>query len=685
MALELLELVRRGRFAEADTKLRELRRGDDSVGLQVMFAEVLNRVGKPLEASRLARLTLRQERLQASVESRCLTVMGNVALEQGHAEESVRHLQSSVAVAKQGNCTEQLCWAELRLLISVLEVSPSEAVAGVLRDVRKHVSQLGDPFASAALHVFVSEVEAKRGAVGTAARHLRVARSLLQRHENTWLNGLTAIADFCVAYLSSDLETAHEHAQRALHTVSTSGHARTRLAALINLGHIYVRKGELRAAATYLDDAWKMCEISPRCREYVLDGFAQIALARGAFDKCDALIHQLRDYDSPELSYCKVWSCHTQLKSLIAQERWSEAATTANDAIARSRTAGDRCLIKLLSLLRAEARISLGDLAGAAEDIVQAAPPEDEPPLEILAEIHRVIGKALVCEGDPVGARAAFQRSARIFRGIGHLRAQSAVETEAASMSRGRHVTAGRGSAARTPGDSRIDAGDARADLLLRQATAIIEQGGRPDLLGSEVLALVMAAGCASAAAVVSTQAGRAAIVEERFGWTDAEARAAAAAPTPPALLLGFWREREWHLVAAVAPTVSARTAWLAVEALASSGRALAAARREAREREALWPIDDPDDPSPGMFLSEQMKDLLRDARRLAATPVNLLITGETGVGKEVMARVIHDASRPGKPFIPFNCSAVPATCWRTSCSAIAAAPSPAPTRRSWA
>jgi len=392
-----------------------------------------------------------------------------------------------------------------------------------------------------------------------------------------------------------------------------------------------------------------------------LDGFAQIALARGAFDKCDALIHQLRDYDSPELSYCKVWSCHTELKSLIAQERWSEAATIANDAIARSRTAGDRSLIKLLSLLRAEARISLGDLAGAAEDIVQAAPPEDEPPLEILAEIHRVIGKALVCEGDPVGARAAFQRSARIFRGIGHLRAQSEVETEAAWMSRGRQVAAGRGSAARTPGDSHIDVGDARADLLLRQATAIIEQGGRPDLLGSEVLALVMAAGCASAAAVVSTQAGRAAIVEERFGWTDAEARAAATAPTPPALLLGFWREREWHLVAAIAPTVSARTAWLAVEALASSGRALAAARREAREREALWPIDDPDDPSPGMFLSEQMKDLLRDARRLAATPVNLLITGETGVGKEVMARVIHDASRPGKPFIPFNCSAVPA------------------------
>jgi DNA-binding NtrC family response regulator len=93
---------------------------------------------------------------------------------------------------------------------------------------------------------------------------------------------------------------------------------------------------------------------------------------------------------------------------------------------------------------------------------------------------------------------------------------------------------------------------------------------------------------------------------------------------------------------------------------LASCGRALAAARREARERDALWPLDNPDDPSAGLFVSEQMKELLRAARRYAVAPINLLITGETGVGKEVMARVIHETSRPGKPFIPFNCAAVP-------------------------
>jgi hypothetical protein len=43
---------------------------------------------------------------------------------------------------------------------------------------------------------------------------------------------------------------------------------------------------------------------------------------------------------------------------------------------------------------------------------VQAAAPQDEPPLEILAEIHRVIGKALCREDDPVGVRASYTGSA---------------------------------------------------------------------------------------------------------------------------------------------------------------------------------------------------------------------------------------------------------------------------------
>lgn len=59
---------------------------------------------------------------------------------------------------------------------------------------------------------------------------------------------------------------------------------------------------------------------------------------------------------------------------------------------------------------------------------------------------------------------------------------------------------------------------------------------------------------------------------------------------------------------------------------------------------------------------SAAMKAVFEKARRLARTPMTILITGETGTGKEVVARFLHDASpRCAGPFVVVNCPALPA------------------------
>ncbi len=54
------------------------------------------------------------------------------------------------------------------------------------------------------------------------------------------------------------------------------------------------------------------------------------------------------------------------------------------------------------------------------------------------------------------------------------------------------------------------------------------------------------------------------------------------------------------------------------------------------------------------------MVDLIKTIRRVAGSNLTILLTGETGVGKELFARALHLASsRKDRTFLPFNCSAV--------------------------
>jgi two-component system nitrogen regulation response regulator GlnG len=75
-------------------------------------------------------------------------------------------------------------------------------------------------------------------------------------------------------------------------------------------------------------------------------------------------------------------------------------------------------------------------------------------------------------------------------------------------------------------------------------------------------------------------------------------------------------------------------------------------------------PLPQPVEPAPAHALlgeSPAMREVFRLIGRVAASDLNVLITGETGTGKELVARALHEESaRRDRPYVALNTAAIP-------------------------
>ena len=94
-------------------------------------------------------------------------------------------------------------------------------------------------------------------------------------------------------------------------------------------------------------------------------------------------------------------------------------------------------------------------------------------------------------------------------------------------------------------------------------------------------------------------------------------------------------------------------------EAVALVRRALP--QRDLRDSRAIEPVADAD-ASALIGDAPAMRALFRAIGRLAQAPLSVLVTGETGTGKELVARALHrESPRASRPFIALNTAAIPA------------------------
>jgi len=80
---------------------------------------------------------------------------------------------------------------------------------------------------------------------------------------------------------------------------------------------------------------------------------------------------------------------------------------------------------------------------------------------------------------------------------------------------------------------------------------------------------------------------------------------------------------------------------------------------------------------------SAPLKHILQLVDTVAPSDSTVLLLGETGTGKELIARAIHDRGRrKDRTFVKLNCAAIPTGCWRANYLGTKRARSPEPLRK---
>ncbi len=629
--------LRQGLFYAAADAVRLLDASQTSDPWRLaLAAEAYERTGRVAEATAAVADVCRRGPTATRALARALIVRGVLELERGNADESVVTLERAQAVASQIGSPTEVSWSQLRLLLSRFDAEPVLDLDAAVSRTRVTVERFGEANAAIALHVFASEAYAKRGVLAPARRHLTAAQDLLRLTENPWLGGLVAIGGFCLSYLDMDYAAAENSAKQALRLSRISGHLRSEFAAIIDLAHVWIQFGRLDDAGRMLRRASNMCDLSPRCRDCVRDGLAQLELRRGNLGSSQHLVDEVLASTSPRHAYPRVWGALTKAEMLLRQGLFGECQAQCEAALAALPVPTDKGLALRLRLILSEVLAQTGSFAEAGRVAARARQDAADSSLGLLAELNHRIANVLSLGGLELQAEALEDRAQRLVAPV--LKRPVVGATRRGSTG---HVVGaelgGRG-------------GDARTRVLDRTA-AIFEQAGRPELAAAEVGRLLDDLDCCARWAVVHETGASRFFVEASGPMTPADLKDLLNDPAVFCIDLFDRGGHRFSMLAEPRPSIAATESLSVVMRLA---RHCAAAPTG-----VLPGIGEDAGVSAGDAMTG-MSAVLHIARRVADSDVPVLLLGETGVGKEWLARRIHGWSgRERSRFVGFNCAAV--------------------------
>ena len=618
-------------------KLKEIvaildKRADTSfTGEQLLIiAEAMVRTGQVSRAKRMA-VELGQRLPPGPLHARCELILGLIARESGLIEEGLMRLKTSARLAKESGDLRCEATSLLMAFRLISENPPIRGVESILTDVRALTTRAGDPHLTALLHESVAKHEAQVGGLDEARRHLRIASQLLESYPNAWLEQLCALNGFCIDYLNSDLKAAERHLKRASKLADVTGALEPIVAN--NSGHLQIQLGKFSDAETTLNRL--AAESVGEVLFGTMEGLGQLHLAAGRLDECERALDALSEIEQTP-GFTRSWpfrsSLITRLRLLMRQSRWDEAGTVADVAIREAGAMHDTNFLGVALFLKALAHHKGGSQRLAAIAVLRAVKIDALANreyqglfMEVCSDLIREQSSYLSTRFNARAMRVMGERGARLH------------ETEQVQGIGGVYT------------EPQPDAFDSTPEIhsfrAVNSLAAAFDLAYNRRLLGEELKQLIEDVRCSTSVRLTSKPIGDKS--------TDAE--------TSSVLALGDHRGSSLRLVCD--PPEDPFKAIILSDIL-RIGRAaleLERAREAERSRAALWPADPVEDQGDAIFIAEEMQSLLATVRRIATTTVPVLITGETGTGKEVLARTIHACSnRATATFLPFNCASTP-------------------------
>ena len=608
----------------------------------VQQAQGLYRAAKNLELLRLLDSVKPDSGTESAV--RILLLRGMAWFDIGNVVRSTSELQSAVAEARGLPVASQF-EATFAEFLRAADFLTAEEVIPKLSFLRQLATRAGNAKSLASLHLAVARVEGCRGHYGSAHHHLEIARAFVARSDDLPLACTVDAVEGSLETSAGNLARAKQLAIDCLERATSAGFVKYRLAGLGNLGVIAAYKGNLEKARTLLDQVVSTSAEMTYVRFGALDTLAQVELLEGHMEACRNVLADattsLANDSLPARSWYDLAHQITRCTYFEQLNDWNAVVNIADEADAELARRQYKAIRTALLCAKARALARLGhqhDASAALATAVRSCPRGAVDPLIVL-EASKALCASL--RGDVTNGSVHYERAIAACRAIGHryhewwiTAQQKDVQSRVVSVS-----------------PMRPHADVARTSLLLSDVATILGAGHSIDLLAHRVTAILQSTPMATRVDIVN-ESGR-----------EYRPEPSAECDLSPAGTFTIRLEGSDRLALITISDVTSIEEISLMKGLADLLQiAVARTADTVREDEdlTLWPRTLLPDGEDTVFRSPRMVELLRVAERLAATNLPILITGETGTGKEVLARFIHEHSALKRgPFVPFNCSAV--------------------------